>query len=113
MAQRKNADELDHVPGAPEKEDDAEEKQQVVVAGEHVGRTQAHVLQMTRLEHGLPIGCGHSMRIAGRAGKERPEDDQKLHGNLLVAIEDRPGKPGFEGAAGGARSRTIGYTGAW
>jgi hypothetical protein len=44
-----------------EEEDHAEQKQQMVIAGEHVARAQADVLQVATVEHALAVRFGDAM----------------------------------------------------
>ena len=61
VAEREGSDVLDDVAKTGQEEYDPEDKQQVVIAGQHMGRSQPNITDIAAIEHCLFIRFGNAM----------------------------------------------------
>ena len=89
VAQRDCGDVFRNVPDAGGEEHDTEQESQVVLPGQHMGRTEADVLQAAAFGPALPAGIGEAMGDGQHGCQEqRPQaatgaDSFEVHACLL------------------------------
>lgn|GEM_PF-2234612 len=74
MADGEGGDELDDLAKARQKEHNTEQKQQMIIAAQHMGGAKPNVFQVTRIEYPGLVFNRHAMRPGRNTGKGRNDD---------------------------------------